>query len=90
MWVLTEEGSTAVNLDHVFIIYAKAGNDGSFGIMAIRDRGDMGTLLKVCESEEEARRFINGLLSAANARPQTLSARRVGPAWEPPEVNDSA
>ena len=61
MWVLTEDESAALNLEHVFLIYVKSADVGH-GVMAIRDRGDMGTLLKVCDSAEEARRWMHRLL----------------------------
>jgi len=67
MWVYTEDGTAAVNLDHCFLVLIRSSDTGH-GVMAYRDRGDMGTLLRVCDSEEEAKRFVNAMLASQNGR----------------------
>jgi hypothetical protein len=86
VWVFTEDGTAAVNLDHCFLILIRVSEAG-VGIMAYRDRGDMGTLLKVVDTEAEAHSFVNGLLASSNSQTVYRKAGNssgVRPAWDPP------
>lgn len=68
MWVWTEDKSAMVNVGQCFLIIIRP-SDVGVGVMVHRDRGDMGTLIKICDSEEEAQRFVNSLGASLNGGP---------------------
>lgn len=71
MWVWSEDRTAMVNLDHCLLLIIHK-SDVGYGIMAHTTRGDMGTLLKVVDTEREAEQFLEGLGASANGTGGTL------------------
>lgn len=71
MWVWSHDHTAMVNTDHCFLIIIRHHENPDLGdewtISVHKDRGDMGTCIKVVNSQEEAESFCNSLGAAANA-----------------------
>lgn len=66
MWINTQDGTTAVNMNHVAFIQLKGGDED----VAIRATmvTDQNIVLHVCTSGGEARDWLKDLLAMHNAR----------------------
>jgi hypothetical protein len=65
MWVWSEDRRTLLNLARCYAILINP-SDVGFGVMAHRDGAHLGVLLKVCDTEAEAERFIDSLGASLN------------------------
>jgi len=65
MWVWTEDRSAMINLSDCLLLVIRK-SDVGYGVLAYRDRGDMGTLLTVVDSEREAEVFVERLGARMN------------------------
>lgn len=67
MWVWSHDHTAMVNLDHCFLIIVRKHSEEEYAVTVHKDRGDMGTCIKVVNTQEEAESFCNSLGAAANA-----------------------
>ncbi len=72
MWIWTEEGGTAVNLDRMVMMHIVK-ESVAVAVIA-HDDANKPCVLKLCDTEEEARKFVAGLMISCNSVRQARMA----------------
>ena len=65
MWIWTEEGSTAVNLNRMVMMHIV--HEAVAVAVIAHDDLNRPCVLKLCDSEEEARKFVARLMISVNS-----------------------